>query len=135
MRHEFLLSRGVDIDKIAKDGQALALSELRMVFVAPLRSGDTVRGTMSIMKVTPARIVIDQRLMRLARTPDENEQVPFILLTCFVHNAPYTSDARHSAKAKLMRKVCHCAGGCPCSGCSLLLGQRVQTDAVEQRIG
>ena len=57
-RHEFLESKGIRPDEIARAGEALALSELNMRFMAPLRSCDRFRSALQ----SPMRV---QRIVRI----------------------------------------------------------------------
>ncbi|PRW56227.1 long-chain acyl- thioesterase -like [Chlorella sorokiniana] len=67
VRHEFLLHVGVSADTIARTGDALALSELHMRYIKPLRSGDHFRGTCRVSKATGVRLVFEQQIWRLPR--------------------------------------------------------------------
>ncbi|KAI7843981.1 hypothetical protein COHA_002519 [Chlorella ohadii] len=67
VRHEFLLHVGVSADTIARTGDALALSELHMRYIQPLRSGDRFRGTCRVSKATGVRLVFEQQIWRLPR--------------------------------------------------------------------
>ena len=75
MRHEYLLHLGVSADGIARRGDALALSDLRLQFRAPLRSGDRFRGTCWVSAATAARLVFQQEIYRVAGQSGETEQL------------------------------------------------------------
>lgn len=75
VRHEYLLHLGVSADGIARRGDALALSDLRLKFRAPLRSGDRFRGTCRVSAATAARLVFQQEIWRLPGAPGEAEQL------------------------------------------------------------
>lgn len=62
VRHEFLTHVGVSADAVARQGDALAISELNMRYLRPLRSGDRFRGTCRVVKATAARLVFEQQL-------------------------------------------------------------------------
>ncbi|KAG2425138.1 hypothetical protein HXX76_013892 [Chlamydomonas incerta] len=63
-RHEALAMLGHDVDAYARDGTPLALSQLNIAFRAPLRSRDRFRVTVAVAKVTAARLVLNQRILR-----------------------------------------------------------------------
>ncbi|KXZ43450.1 hypothetical protein GPECTOR_90g537 [Gonium pectorale] len=63
-RHEALSALGTDVDAYARQGTPLALSSLSISFRAPLRSRDVFRVTVSAARVTPARLVLQQRIVR-----------------------------------------------------------------------
>ena len=75
VRHLWLLRCGLDADAVAQKGEALALSELHLRYVQPLRSGDAVRGTARLSRSTGARLYVEQRIFRLPRPGSgESEQ-------------------------------------------------------------
>ncbi len=63
-RHEALSALGHDVDSYARRGTPLALSQLALTFRAPLRSRDVFRVTVSVARVTAARLVLRQRILR-----------------------------------------------------------------------
>ena len=50
----------------AAKGMALALSELHLQYSATLRSGDTFTGSLTVQKLSAARLVLSQQLVRHA---------------------------------------------------------------------
>ncbi|KAF8080503.1 hypothetical protein N665_0937s0005 [Sinapis alba] len=66
-RHEFLESIGINCDEVSRSGQALAISELAMKFLAPLRSGDRFVVKTRVSRSSAARIYFDHFIFRLPK--------------------------------------------------------------------
>jgi YbgC/YbaW family acyl-CoA thioester hydrolase len=80
-RHEYLASLGLDADEVARSGRALALSELNIKFLQPLRSRESFRSELRVSKVTAARVVFEQRLVRTWRPGAEAGEGEVVVAT------------------------------------------------------
>ncbi|KAG2325256.1 hypothetical protein Bca4012_039745 [Brassica carinata] len=64
-RHEFMESIGVNCEEVSRSGEALAVSELTIKFISPLRSGCKFVVKTRITGTSVARIYFDQFIFKI----------------------------------------------------------------------
>ena len=64
-RHEFLLSRGIDFNRYAREGIDLVVVRCELDYKAPLRGGDSFRVALALERVSPLRFAFLQEIRRL----------------------------------------------------------------------
>eukprot|EP00873_Tetraselmis_striata_P018589 jgi/Tetstr1/438853/TSEL_027362.t1 len=71
-RHKWLEHIGGDPDEVARSGDALALSKFNISYLHPLRSRDKFVATVSVVRVTGARVILNQQIRK---TAEQGEQL------------------------------------------------------------
>lgn len=78
VRHEFLEHLGLEsVERLVASGAVLALSELHIRFLAPLRCGDAFIGTVVVTRAAGARVYMQQQLLREGSTEPQVCRLPW----------------------------------------------------------
>lgn len=64
-RHQLMENLGISIDSVARTGNAIALSELSLKFLAPLRIGDRFTVRVRISDSSAARIYFEHFIVKI----------------------------------------------------------------------
>ncbi|CAN6971530.1 unnamed protein product [Brassica rapa subsp. trilocularis] len=64
-RHEFMESIGVNCEEVSRSGEALAVSDLTIKFISPLRSGCKFVVKTGITRTSVARIYFDPFIFKI----------------------------------------------------------------------
>eukprot|EP00798_Chlamydomonas_sp_ICE-L_P000124 gene124-5491_t len=82
-RHEGLERLGIDCDAYARANLGLAITDMRLSYKAPLRSKDKFRVLTGVSRVTGARAVMDEVILRSV-TNGDGEEKDMVIAKCQV---------------------------------------------------